>query len=288
MYIFNPIVEFINIPEKGRVASYLFGNPNNPPLFCVHGLTRNGRDFDYIACNLAKDYFVISIDVIGRGLSDFINEKFYTYDHYLADFYYIIKKHFNFQKINWIGTSMGGIIGMVYAAKHRDAINKLFLNDIGTIIPRKSLDRIAKYVGAQPKFTNLEDAKRHLKILLSYFGIRKEEDWNYITHNSFRYKDGFYLQNYDPMISTIFQNTGPEDREDVSLREIWAKVSATEIFVLKGEKSDILLSDDLEYMKATKPNIKTYELKNVGHAPALMSEEEIELVKSFFVKNEER
>jgi pimeloyl-ACP methyl ester carboxylesterase len=276
----GPVLERVSIAGKYHLACHLFGDSKNPPLFCVHGLTRNARDFDFVAFSLVDRFFVISVDMPGRGDSDWVDSSFYSYNNYLADMSFLIKKYFSFESINWLGTSMGGIIGMTVAAKHPNLIKKLILNDIGTNLPRKSLERIAKYVGANPKFNNFDEAKKHLKILLNYFGIKKEDHWDYITKYSIRKEKDYFVLNYDPKISVIFKEATPS-KEDICLKDIWAKVNAEKILVIKGDKSDILLQEDLEYMLNSKKNISSYILQGVGHAPALMSEEEIKIINSF-------
>jgi pimeloyl-ACP methyl ester carboxylesterase len=261
--------KFQRIPEH-KISYADFGDPTNENVvLCVHGLTRNGRDFDKLATQLSSNFRVICLDVVGRGQSDWLENKYhYNYDTYYRDTLLFIEE-MNLKNFHFIGTSMGGIIGFLIASKHKDMFKSLVLNDIGPFIPGKSLARIAKYVALQPKFDNFEQAKAHLKIILSPFGIKDEEDWNIITKNStVLSSDGKYKLAYDPEI-VKGMNITPDNIKDVDLWSIWDKVDCPTL-IIRGEQSDILTKETADQMLASKKNIKIYTAPEVGHAPALM------------------
>ena len=267
-----------------KIAAHRWGNDNNKDIiFCVHGLARNARDFDFIAEVLAEKYQVIAFDVVGRGQSDWLVDKtHYNYQTYIEDFSQIIKQ-MGIKKLNWLGTSMGGIIGMAIAAKYPELIDKIVLNDIGTFIPKAALQRIAKYVSIIPEFENVAAAKDFFKMILVNFGIKEEEHWDHIVEHSIAMQEnGKYTMLYDPGIAQLFRGVEISAIEDVNIREEWQKVAFKKMLIVRGEKSDVFPADDLEYMINSKPNIQSLLIKGVGHAPALVNPWEIQPIKDFF------
>ncbi|MFY8064185.1 MAG: alpha/beta fold hydrolase, partial [Usitatibacteraceae bacterium] len=130
-----------------------WGDPaNEDVLICVHGLTRCGRDFDFLAQALSDRYRVLCPDVVGRGESDWLQRKSdYSYPQYVADMVRVVARS-GARQVHWVGTSMGGIIGMILAAEPNTPITRLVLNDVGPLIPKASIERIAMYVGVSPLF----------------------------------------------------------------------------------------------------------------------------------------
>ncbi|MDF2964916.1 MAG: hypothetical protein K0Q51_304 [Rickettsiaceae bacterium] len=269
-----------------KISYAEWGDPNNEDVvICVHGLTRNGRDFDKLAASLCQRFRVISIDVVGRGQSEWFENKFhYNYDTYIKDILSFIEG-LNLKNFHFIGTSMGGIIGFVMAAKYGSKFKSLVLNDIGPFIPGKSLARIAKYVGQQPIFDNFELAKAHFKIILSPFGIKDEEDWTKITkYGTFLTPDGKYKLAYDPGI-VHGMNITPHNVRDVNLWNIWHNVSCPTL-IIRGERSDILTQETAEEMLKQKKTIKLYTVPEVGHAPALMDVAQIKEIEKWLIEND--
>jgi pimeloyl-ACP methyl ester carboxylesterase len=262
-----------------------WGDPNNENIvLCVHGLTRNARDFDKLADRLCKNFRVICIDVVGRGQSEWFENKYhYNYDTYVKDILSFIEG-VRLKNLHYVGTSMGGIIGFVIAARHPELFKSIVLNDIGPFIQGSSLARIAKYVGLQPIFDNFELAKAHFKVILSPFGIKDDEDWTSITkHGTFLSPDGKYKLAYDPEI-VMGMNITPQNIKDVNLWAIWNKVENPTL-VIRGEKSDILSIETAEEMLKTKKSIKLYTVPEVGHAPALMDKAQIDVIEQWLLDN---
>jgi pimeloyl-ACP methyl ester carboxylesterase len=181
-----------------------WGNPHNSKvLICVHGLTRNARDFDNLAEVLASVYRVICVDIVGRGKSDWLDKaELYVYDTYINDIVNLLE-YLKIDKVDWIGTSMGGLIGMFLNIKYPSIINNLILNDIGAFIPKESLRKIAKYVlFGKRNFANFTEALNSVKENYAGFGNLTEKQWEHLTKYSLIVEDnGGSSFNYDPKIS---------------------------------------------------------------------------------------
>lgn len=272
-------------PFVYKVALHHWGDKNKADkLFCLHGLTRNARDFDFVIEPLASKYHVIAVDVVGRGESDWVDDKhFYNYDTYCDDMLQIVNQ-MKLDQINLLGTSMGGIIGMALSVKCPGLINKILLNDIGTIVPKEALARIARYIAIVPEFKSFQEAKEFFKVILGNFGIKEENHWDHIvSHSTVMNQAGRLTFVYDPGIATLFQAmAAPEKMEDVNMREAWEEVNFNHMMVIHAEKSDILLKEDVDFMVKSKSNIQAVTFRGVGHAPALVNEYEIKTVYDFF------
>ena len=261
-----------------RVTYYEWGDTQNPRVvFCVHGLTRSGRDFDALARALAPEFRIVCPDVAGRGLSQWLPHKQdYGYPLYLADMAAIIART-GADEVDWVGTSMGGLIGMMLAAQPETPIRRLLLNDIGPFIPRAALERLAVYVGKAPHFATLEELGRYLRIVMAPFGALSDEQWHHLAiHSARRNEDGSLSLAYDPAISNAF--TGP--LQDVTLWPMWDAIVCPTL-VVRGADSDLLLRATAEEMTQRGPRAKFIELAGIGHAPALMAEDQIAVVKEF-------
>lgn len=287
--------------EKGRHILFYceWGDPkSNNIAICVHGLSRNSRDFDYLASAIADKYRVICIDVAGRGKSEWLSDKSkYDYDTYVSDVIKLLD-HLGIRKFDWVGTSMGGIIGMLIAARYPHIVKSLVLNDIGPIIPGNAIERILSYVGSSYEFHNKIDAERALRERLATFGIKQEEHWKHLmTHSIIKKLNGKYTFTYDPdiiptpklvnkltgMMKKIMPGEKKADFPDVNLFDIWTKITCP-ILALRGKNSDVLTKEVATQMKSSKDNIRIVEFEDVGHAPMLMEEEQIQLVRRWLLK----
>jgi len=277
------IKPYINWLQFQRIArhriSYLeYGDPDNSNvIICAHGLTRNAHDFDKIAAVLQTSFRVISISYPGRGESDyFTNKNHYNYQVYVKDTLFFFK-HLNIHKPLWLGTSMGGLIGMSIAARRPQVFKGLILNDIGPFIPGSTLVRISKYAEQTPSFNDLTTAKQHLKMIYAQFGVVSEEDWDYMTKHSVKLNtEGQYQMVYDPALIRGMQ-VNSNNPKDVKIWPLWHRISCP-LMVVHGAKSDILQPDTIEEMKRTK-NFELYTVDYAGHAPALMSHDQIEPIR---------
>lgn len=267
--------------EKCDIALHLCGNESSKRvLLCLHGLARNGRDFDLLAQEMAKTHLVISLDFPGRGASSwFENSKNYSVEAYVKIVEKILRK-FKGKTIDVVGTSMGGIITILMQATQVCKFNKIVLNDIGPFIPGEALTRIAKYVGQIENFENENAAMEHLKKNLADFGVSDEVHWQHLlTHGYVQTAEGFQ-QNYDPKIATTFEMEAGKEMQDIEFWEIWESFKAQKCLILRGGNSDILLAKTAQKM-SEKENCIVKTIGDVGHAPALMSKDQISLIKDF-------
>ncbi len=253
---------------------------NQSVLICVHGLTRNARDFDFLAEALASDYRVLCPDVVGRGQSAWLlNKKDYGYPQYLADMTALLARA-NTATVDWVGTSMGGLIGMLLAAQPGSPINRLVINDVGPYIPRPALERIAAYVGKTPACATFEEMEAHVRAVSAPFGPLTDAQWHHLTiHNTRRLDDGTYTTAYDPGIAEAFKG----QLEDVDLWSVWETVSCP-VLILRGRDSDVLSADDAARMADRHGGgVEVVEFPGVGHAPALMDDEQISIVRDWLL-----
>lgn len=261
-----------------HVAYNEWGTPNSNPIICVHGLSRNSRDFDFIAQALAKkNHYVVCPDVVGRGESDWLlDPNDYNYHVYLSDMGALIAR-LNAEHIGWIGTSMGGIFGMILASLPNTPIKYLVLNDVGPLIQATSLDRIKKYVdaGLSMVFDDLAHAEKYFRSVMISCGDLTDEQWKHIAKYATRkMENGKLRSKTDPAIQTV---TNRERRHDVNLWHIWRHIKCP-VLIIQGSESDVLSSQTVRLMKKTHPLCESVELAGVGHAPALMSADEIEII----------
>jgi pimeloyl-ACP methyl ester carboxylesterase len=266
-----------------------WGNADNPQVvLCVHGFTRNNRDFDWLAQVLAADFRVVCPDVVGRGHSDWLQHgDDYKYPQYLADitvllgrillgptarskfayFTDFLRQRYGQRGLYWVGTSMGGLIGMMLAAQPRSPIRKLVMNDVGPWIPKQALERIGTQVNRNLCFTTLAE-----------FGILTDEQWQHLArHGARQQEDGRWAANYDPNIGTVFRKW---PLHDVDLWNVWDGLRCSTL-VLRGANSDLLVPETVEKMQRRGPPLQVIEFADVGHAPMLMAPEQIAAVKNF-------
>jgi pimeloyl-ACP methyl ester carboxylesterase len=250
---------------------------NKKVLFCIHGLTRNAHDFDYIARALSGEYRIICADMAGRGQSDwFADRSRYNFLTYIDDCIEVMLE-LQLGKVDWLGTSMGGIIGVYLAAQYPKFIKRMILNDVGYYIPKESMQRIRKYIINPPTFHSIKEVDEYLRLRLANFGIKKEEHWLYLAKTSIIPKgNGTYVLAYDPVIAEIM----PEKAEDVNFLGIWQQLKCPTL-VLRGGDSDLLTEDTANHMKITGPQADLITFDGVGHAPALMDYEQIEAVRKW-------
>ena len=262
-----------------RMRYVEWGEESNPRvLVCVHGLTRNARDFDHIARSLSDAYRVVCPDVAGRGRSDWLRDKAdYNYPVYCQDMATLIAK-LGAETVDWLGTSMGGIIGMILASAAGSPLRKLVLNDVGSHIPKAALERICKYVGQEPSFESLgalEDEMRGV----SPFGELSDEQWRHLAvHAAKQEENGRWRYRYDPGIGDAFVK-GP--LADVDLRAYWNAVRGP-VLVIRGEASDLLGAENLAEM-ARRPHTETVVVPRTGHPPMLMDDAQVMAIRRFLL-----
>jgi len=274
----------LNDNKKYRI-NYTDWGDGDKLLICVHGLTRNSRDFDYLAKTLSEnhDYRVICLDMPGRGESEYLPDyNMYNYDNYKLVIIALIKMLNLETPINYLGTSMGGLLAISLAQDI--TFNKLIFNDIGFFVPKESLIRIARYISIFPKFQNLNQAKEHLKIKLKYFGIKSEENWDYITlHSTHLNNNEELILNYDLAITNTLSLRKDDEIQDVDLSQLWLSLIFNKLLILRGKTSDVLLPQTAQEMIKSKKNVELIEFDNVGHTPALMEKDQLDKLINWLV-----
>lgn len=264
-----------------RVHYTEWGDPANPKvLICVHGLTRTGRDFDFLAAALEQDYRVICPDVVGRGHSDWLADKSdYTYPLYVNDLAMLLAR-IDAERIDWVGTSMGGLIGIFMASYPGTPIHKMVINDIGPRIPVAGLQRVATYVGQLVTYDSIERMERFMRTIAAPFGNLSDAQWRHMTiHSSRQLEDGRYAMAYDPGIAENFKTL---DLKDIDLWPFWDRIHCPTL-VLRGAFSDVLDHADAVTMTERGPKAKLIEFPGMGHAPALMADDQIAVVRDWLL-----
>lgn len=261
-----------------------WGDVANPrAVICVHGLTRNCRDFDALATALQTDLRVISVSIAGRGKSDWLPKpEDYGYPQYMADMTALIARitATGAEDISWVGTSMGGMLGMLLAARPNNPIRKLVLNDVGTVIPKESMARIGAYAGKDPRFKTYDEIEQYVRTVSAPFGPLTDVQWRHMTeHNTKQNDDGQWGMNYDPAIALPFRKA--MDRDIV----LWNFFDAVQCptLLLRGEKSDVLPRKIAEEMTQRGPRPRLVEFAGIGHAPALMADDQIAAIREFLL-----
>lgn len=267
-----------------RMAYHAWGNPNNPKvLVCVHGLTRRGSDFKTLAQAMSNDYYVVCPDVVGRGDSDRLkNPMLYAVPQYVADMSSLIKQ-LGVAQVDWFGTSMGGLIGMVYASMPKNPIRRMLINDVGPRIEPEAIKRLGSYVGQPFTFTNRADALQRLNEICASFGSHTPEEWEIYNGPMLVQKDGLWVMHYDPDISVPFASVNPIMAKAGEMA-MWHAFKQIHIpmLIVRGGESDLLSAKTVAEMCKVNPYIRSIEIPGVGHAPAFVKSEQVALAKEFF------
>lgn len=265
-------------PEGFRRMAYVeWGDPKaGRVVVCSHGLTRNGRDFDALAQVLAgQGCRVICPDVLGRGLSEWLADPMgYTYPMYVADMATLIARS-GAETVEWVGTSMGGLIGMMLAAQGKSPISRLVVNDVGPFLPKAALQRIVCYVGLDPVWPTLDAAEIALRQTHASFGLLTDTQWRHMAEHSVRTReDGQLSPAYDPEIKVPLL---AQPVADVEIWPIWDAIRCP-VLAVRGGESDLFLPDTAQAMTARGPKADLVEFDGVGHAPALMDPAQIDVI----------
>lgn len=259
-----------------RLAFVEFGNPAAPAIVCVHGLTRNGRDFDILAESLADRYHVICPDLPGRGRSEWLRDAaLYQPPSYVAALAHLLA--WLNKPVAWVGTSLGGICGMMAAAAARTPVTRLVLNDIGPHIPAAALSRIRDYMARVPaSFPDMAALETYLREVHAPFGQLSDRQWaDLASHSARPVEGGGFALHYDPAIFEPIRASVPVDAD---LGSIWQAIRVP-VLVLRGAASDLLTEATLARME--QDGAKTHTVGGCGHAPALMDEPTIAVIRRF-------
>ncbi len=270
--------------------------PGRHVVVCVHGLSRQGRDFDTLARSLSRHARVIAVDVAGRGHSDWLADPMaYQVPTYVADLTALLL-HLRAERpgvrIDWVGTSMGGLIGMGVAAQPPLAPTRLVLNDVGPVVQWEALMRIGTYLGLDPVFDSEEAADEYLASISKGFGPHTPEQWRALSRPMLRQRDGRFHLHYDPAIAVPFKAM----TQSVEMQALQAAVRAGEAalwdlydaiaaptLVLRGEDSDLLSMDTVKAMQQRGPRPRCVSFAGVGHAPTLVADDQVRTVLDFLL-----
>lgn len=268
-----------------RMAYWEWGDAGNPDvLVCVHGVSRQGRDFDVFARAMADRYRVVAPDVFGRGESDWLPDPAgYQVPLYAADMLALIAR-LGVDTVHWVGTSMGGLIGLVVAALGNSPITRLVLNDVGPQIRADAVSRIATYLGQPVHWATEQEAADALWQLSTGFGPHTPEQWLALSRPMLRPDgDGFKLH-YDPAIAVAFRTLTPETAAagEAVMWTMYDHVRAKTL-LLRGAQSDLLSPEGAKAMTERGPKAQLVEFAGVGHAPMLTNDEQIDAVRRFLL-----
>jgi pimeloyl-ACP methyl ester carboxylesterase len=257
-----------------RLAYVEWGDPTAEPVLCVHGLSRTGRDFDVLAASLSDRFHVICPDLPGRGLSSWLSQAaLYHPTNYVAALAHLLAVIG--RPVRWVGTSLGGICGMLTAASPGAPISRMVLNDIGPFVPAAALARIRDYIGELPRFADLAEAEAYLRIVHAPFGALTNGQWRHLAETSVRtLPEGGLVLHFDPALTEPILTATPQDMD---LWPVWARIEIP-MLALRGAESDLLLAETLQQMAE---KAATHVVPDCGHAPALMDAPTVAVVRAF-------
>lgn len=269
-----------------RMAYWEWGDPlNERVLVCVHGLARQGRDFDTLAQALCGHYRVVCPDVVGRGQSDWLADPMgYSIPTYVADMVTLLAR-LDAAQVDWVGTSMGGLIGLGLAALPGSPVRKLVLNDVGPTIQSEALQRIGTYLGLPAHWATLDEAADALWVISQGFGPHTREQWLALTRPQLKPDGEGFKPHYDPGIAIPFRLITPELAQ-AGEAVLWHSWDALRIpvLLLRGEQSDLLSAATAQAMTQRGPHTRLVEFAGVGHAPMLVQPDQVDAVRSFLLQ----
>lgn len=299
----EPVLRFLDLPATeadpgGRRLAYWDWQSQTPrPLsvvVCVHGLSRQGRDFDSLARALTDRHQVVAVDVAGRGQSDRLADPMrYQVPTYVGDLVQLLallRSRLPGLPIDWIGTSMGGLIGIGVASQPAAGLRRLVINDVGPVIRWEALERIGGYVGKDPEFASEQAGIEYLASISSGFGPHTPQQWSALSRPMLRQLNGRWRLHYDPAIAAplraMLALTDPQQVAAMVAageQALWAAYDAIGVptLLLRGADSDLLTRDTAQEMTRRGPKARCVEFPGVGHAPTLVSEDQRAVVRNF-------
>lgn len=298
----EPTLNYVPCPDASgghRMAYWQWGDPANPHVvMCVHGLSRQGRDFDVLARYLCDRVRVVCPDVVGRGKSDWLKDPMdYQIPLYAADMLVLLDwlhQQSSITTLDWVGTSMGGLIGMLVAGAPAGPevnalpapVHKLVLNDVGPVIVWQAIERIALYLGKAGQFASLEAAADAMWAVSTSFGPHTPEEWLALSRHMVRRvpgdSSGQVELHYDPAIAVpVRATTEAATRQgEALLWQLYDNIKA-QTLVLRGAQSDLLSRQTALAMTQRGPRARLVEFEGVGHAPTLVAAEQVDAVSDF-------
>jgi len=284
----EPRLDFVQcLGARGlhRMAYWEWGDAANPRvLVCAHGLSRQGRDFDVLARAMSDTYRVVCPDVVGRGESDALADPMaYQLPTYLADMVTLLAR-LDATTLHWVGTSMGGLIGLALASLKDTPVSRLVLNDVGPAIRFEAIERIGTYLGAPLRWNTLDEAADYLWSISQGFGPHTREQWLALTRPMLKRDGDAFKPHYDPSIALPFKAL---TKEMVVAGEAltWLAYDAIRCptLLLRGADSDLLTHETAQAMTQRGPKAQLREFAGVGHAPMLVADEQVRAVREFLL-----
>jgi pimeloyl-ACP methyl ester carboxylesterase len=274
--------QFVTINDL-RLHYLDFGNSSEPPLICIHGLSGNAHNFDALAAYLTADYHVISLDVRGRGDSQWGPPDEYNQATYCTDLATLIDR-LQFRRVTLIGTSMGGAIAMLYAGGYPERVERVVLNDVGPEVDPAGIKRITAYMTTAPaEFGSLAEVAAYYRE--NYPAMRltpQQELLDFVKWAVRSAPNGTLRWKIDPAI-----RNAPHSGSSARLLDMWvpyARITAP-VLVIRGAESDILARATAERMRVVLPQLTTVvEVPGVGHAPSLLEPEALSAIKQFLAR----
>lgn len=298
----NPKLNYVHCPDVlggHRMAYWEWGDTTSGPVIvCVHGLSRQGRDFDVLAQALVEKsggtVRVVCPDVVGRGESDWLKDPaLYQVPTYAADMLALLAQ-LKPTTLDWLGTSMGGLIGMAVCnalnTTHAQAsvgVRKLVLNDVGPVIQWESIVRIGTYLGRNMEFDSLQAAADAMWAISTSFGPHTPAQWLELSRHMVRPRgdgqSGVRLH-YDPAIAVGVRAVTAEAavQGEAMLWYLYDAITAPTL-LLRGADSDLLATATAQQMTQRGPKAELIEFSGVGHAPTLIASDQVDAVVSFLL-----
>lgn len=283
-------VQCISLAGLHRMAYKEWGEADNPNvLVCVHGVTRVGDDFDALARALSDHYRVICPDVVGRGRSGRLaNPQLYQIPQYVSDMVTLIARVTaigDSGKVDWFGTSMGGLVGMALASLPDNPIGKLVLNDIGPTLDPAALRRIGDYIAQDLRFGSFAEGAAFVREVSASFGEHTDEQWHKLAADVLREgDDGQWVRHYDMGLAEPLRGA-TADKAKADEAALWAAYDAIRCptLLVRGEHSDLLSRATAQQMLARGPKPQLVEIPNTGHAPTFIHADQIAIARRFLV-----
>ena len=278
-------VQCLDIRGLHRMAYWEWGDPNNAQvLVCVHGLARQGRDFDTLGAAMMGEYRVVCPDVVGRGQSDWLTDPSgYQLAAYVADMVTLLAR-LNAQTVHWVGTSMGGLIGLGLASLPHSPIGRLVLNDVGPTLEAVAIARIGAYLGVPAHWGSEQEAADYLRGISPGFGAHTNEQWMALTRPMLKADGAGFKLHYDPQIALPFRAM-TSDMAAAGQAALWSGYDAIRCptLLLRGADSDLLTRDTAQAMTQRGPKARLHEFAGVGHAPMLVVPQQVAVVREFLI-----
>ena len=279
-------VQCLDAQGLHRMAYWEWGDPANPRvLVCAHGLARQGRDFDTLAAAMAADYRVVCPDVVGRGRSDWLADPMgYQLQAYVADMVTLLAR-LDAVTVHWVGTSMGGLIGLGLAALPGSPVSRLVLNDVGPTIEPASLQRIGQYLGQPAHWATEDEAADALWAISTGFGPHSRAQWLALTRPQLKPDGAGFKPHYDPALALPFRLITPELAR-IGEALLWQSYDrlVCPTLLLRGAVSDLLSQATAQAMSQRGPRARLVEFAGVGHAPTLVQPDQLRAVREFLLE----